>query len=83
LNDSRKGILRVLVTVPGPLVEQERRAIEEAIALRTGKSVEMQIDFDGHLLGGFIARAGSHVYDGSVAAAIRRFQLQVKERTGA
>lgn len=83
LNDSRQGILRVRVTVPGPLVEQEKQAIKEAIALRTGKSVEMQFDFDGHLLGGFIARAGSHVYDGSVAAAIRRFQLQAKERTGA
>jgi F-type H+-transporting ATPase subunit delta len=83
LNDAREGFLRVRVTVPGPLVEEESKAIEEAIARRTGKKVRMQIDFDGTLLGGFIARAGSNVYDGSVAAAIRRFQTQVKERTGA
>jgi F-type H+-transporting ATPase subunit delta len=83
LNDARQGILRVRVTVPGPLALQEEKAIEQAIAERTGKKVQMQIDFDGKLLGGFIARAGSHVYDGSVAAAIRRFQTQVKERTGA
>jgi F-type H+-transporting ATPase subunit delta len=83
LNDARQGILRVRVTVPGPLVEQEEKAIEQAIAQRTGKRVQMQLDFDGKLLGGFIARAGSHVYDGSVAAAIRRFQTQAKERTGA
>ena len=83
LNDSRQGILRVRVTVPGTLGEGEEKAIEEAIALRTGKKIRMHIDFDAALLGGFIARAGSNVYDGSVAAAIRRFQTQVKERTGA
>jgi F0F1-type ATP synthase delta subunit len=43
----------------------------------------MQIDLDAKLLGGFIARAGSHVFDGSVAAAIRQFQKQAKERRGA
>ncbi len=71
------------VTVPGRSREGEEKAIEEAIALRTGKKIRMHIDFDAALLGGFIARAGSNVYDGSVAAAIRRFQTQVKERTGA
>ena len=83
LNDDQQGVLRVRVTVPGPLAGDESKAIEEAIARRTGKKVRMQIDFDEALLGGFIARAGSNVFDGSVAAAIRRFQTQVKERTGA
>ncbi len=83
LNDALQGVLRVRVTVPGALAEQEKNAIEQAIAQRTGKKVQMQLDFDAKLLGGFVARAGSYVYDGSVAAAIRRFQTQVKERTGA
>ena len=83
LNDSLQGFLRVRVTVPGPLAAGEEKAIEQAIAERTGKKIRMHIDFDAALLGGFIARAGSNVYDGSVAAAIRRFQTQVKERTGA
>jgi len=83
LNDALQGILRVRVTVPGPLAEAEKKAIAQAIGERTGKKVEMQLDFDETLLGGFVARAGSQVYDGSVEAAIRRFQTQVKERTGA
>ncbi|HEY1435339.1 MAG TPA: ATP synthase F1 subunit delta [Thermoanaerobaculia bacterium] len=83
LNDARQNILRVRVTVPAPLTEPERKAVEDAIAARTGKTVKTQIDLDPTLLGGFIARAGSQVFDGSVAAAIRRFQTQVKERTGA
>jgi len=83
LNDARKNILRVRVTVPAPLTDAEMAALEGALAARTGKTVQTQIDFDPTLLGGFIARAGSQVFDGSVAAAIRRFQTQVKERTGA
>jgi F-type H+-transporting ATPase subunit delta len=83
LNDARQNILRVRVTVPAPLTDAERKAVEDAIAVRTGKSVRTQIDLDPNLLGGFIARAGSHVFDGSVAAAIRRFQTQAKDRTGA
>lgn len=83
LNDERQNILRVRVTVPATLSDAERRAVEAAIAARTGKSIRTEIDLDPKLLGGFIARAGSQVFDGSVAAAIRRFETQVKERTGA
>jgi len=65
------------------LLEAEKKTVEDAIARRTGMTVQSQIDLDPKLLGGFIARAGSRVFDGSVAAAIRRFQTQVKDRTGA
>lgn len=83
LNDEIQGVLRVRVTVPAPLSEPERQAIQDALAARTGKAVRMQIDLDPKLLGGFVARAGSRVFDGSVAAAIRRFQEQVGETLGA
>ena len=83
LNDQRQNILRVQLTVPAPLTDAERKAVEDAIAARTGMKVQSQIEIDSKLLGGFIAQAGSRVYDGSVAAAIRRFQTQVNERTGA
>ncbi len=83
LNDELLGILRVRVTVPAALSESEEKAIQGVIAERTGKTVKMQIDLDPKLLGGFVARAGSRVFDGSVAAAIRRFQAQVNETLGA
>jgi F-type H+-transporting ATPase subunit delta len=83
LNDERQGILRVGVTVPAAISEEEKKAIEDAIAARTGKKVKTHIDIDAKLLGGFVARAGSNVFDGSVSAAIRKFQEQTKERVGA
>ncbi len=83
LNDQRQNVLRVQLTVPAPMTDAELKSVEDAIAARTGKTVKAQIEIDARLLGGFIAQAGSRVYDGSVAAAIRRFQTQVNERTGA
>jgi F-type H+-transporting ATPase subunit delta len=83
LYDELQNVLRVHVTVPGPLNDGESQAIEAALMARTGKKVKMQIDYDPALLGGFVARAGSRVFDGSVAAAIRRFQEQVGQTLGA
>jgi F-type H+-transporting ATPase subunit delta len=83
LNDEIQGVLRVQVTVPAPVTEGEKIAIQDAIATRTGKTVRMQIDLDPKLIGGFVARAGSRVFDGSVAAEIRRFQAQVSQTLGA
>ena len=83
LYDEIQGVLRVRVTVPAPLADAERQAIQDALVARTGKKVTMEIDLDARLLGGFVARAGSRVFDGSVAAAIRQFQAQVSETLGA
>lgn len=83
LNDQRQNILRVHLRVAAPLTDAERKMVEDALAARTGKTVKAQIEIDSKLLGGFIAQAGSRVYDGSVAAAVRRFQTQANERTGA
>jgi F-type H+-transporting ATPase subunit delta len=83
LNDQRQNVLRVQLTVPAPLTDAERKAVEDAVSARTGKTVKAQIEIDSALLGGFIVQAGSRVYDGSVAAAVRRFQAQANEKTGA
>ena len=83
LYDARQNILRVRVSVPAALTDAQRKTVEDAIARRTGKTVLTQIEIDPKLLGGFVARAGSRVFDGSVAAAVRRFQTTAKERTGA
>lgn len=83
LDDQRRNILRVRVAVPAALDEAQKKRVEDAIARRTGKTVMSQIEIDPALLGGFVARAGSQVFDGSVAASVRRFQTTVTEKTGA
>ena len=83
LVDERRHILRVRIAVPAALTDTQKRRVEEAISRRTGKTVMSQIEIDPALLGGFVARAGSQVFDGSVAASVRRFQTTVMEKTGA
>ncbi|HYX19781.1 MAG TPA: ATP synthase F1 subunit delta [Thermoanaerobaculia bacterium] len=83
LHDEKRNILRVRVSVPAALTDAQKKKVEDAIARRTGKTVISQIEIDPALLGGFVARAGSRVYDGSVSAAIRRFETTVIEKTGA
>jgi F-type H+-transporting ATPase subunit delta len=83
LIDTVQGVLRVRVTVAEALTEPEKQAIADALAARTGKTVKMEIDLDPTLIGGFVARAGSRVFDGSVTAAIRRFQKQAVQTMGA
>jgi F-type H+-transporting ATPase subunit delta len=83
LFDAKRNILRVRVSVPAVLTDAQKKKVEDAIARRTGKTVVSQIEIDPALLGGFVARAGSRVFDGSVATAIRRFQTTVTEKTGA
>jgi F-type H+-transporting ATPase subunit delta len=83
LYDEQRNILRVRVTVPAALTDAQKRKVEDAIARRTGKTVMSEIEIDPALLGGFVARAGSRVFDGSVAAAVRRFETTVTEKTGA
>jgi len=82
-NDVREGIVRARITVAAPIAEEEKKMIEEAIASRTGKRVRLQIDLNARILAGFVARVGSNVFDGSAAAAIRKFEEQARERTGA
>jgi len=82
-HDAAAGIVRAQITVAKEIGEHERKMIEAAIAARTGRTVRTHVDLDPKILGGFIARAGSQIFDGSVAASIRRFQTQVEGKAGA
>jgi F-type H+-transporting ATPase subunit delta len=82
-HDALQGIVRARITVASPIAEDEKTLVEDAIAARTGKKVRIQVVEDPGILAGFVARVGSNVFDGSAVAEIRRFQEQVKQRTGA
>jgi len=82
-HDAAAGIVRAHITVAKPIGEPERKMIEDALAARTGKHVRVQIDQNAAILGGFVARIGSNVFDGSADAAIRKFEADIRQRTGA
>ena len=77
--DARSGVAAVRVTVASPIDEKERSQIEAALARQTGRRLRMRVDVDPNVLGGFVARVGSEVFDASVAHAIERFRTEAKE----
>ena len=56
------------------LNEAETAELKATLEKRFAKSVEIHITVDPTLLGGFVARVGSEIYDASVVGKIERFR---------
>lgn len=66
LRDERMGIVHVDVRAAVELSGDQHRSIEQRFESMTGKKVRISFSLDKQLKGGFIARIGDTVYDGSV-----------------
>jgi F-type H+-transporting ATPase subunit delta len=80
--DVKQGVVAARVTVAAPIEEPERARIELAIGKRTGRKVRMRLEVDPEVLGGFVARVGSEVFDASIATAIESFRTGGREKAG-
>ncbi|HSP14940.1 MAG TPA: ATP synthase F1 subunit delta [Thermoanaerobaculia bacterium] len=56
------------------LTEQELAQLRKTLEQKVGKRVEVHLEMDPSLIGGFVARIGSEVYDASVAGKIHKFR---------
>lgn len=73
-----RQIIQAEVTTAMPLTPDRAAALEQRLARATGRKVTMKTTVDPSIIGGLIARIGSTVYDGSVAAQLEK----MKERLG-
>lgn len=71
------SILPVTATVAQRLSREERARLAEALARRTGKTVELAEEVDPELIGGVVLRLGDTIIDGSVAGQLRRLHQQL------
>ncbi len=76
--DRQLGVVEAVVTVAAPLGDSQQRRIEDALARQLGRRVRMKVEVDPKILAGFIAKAGSEVFDASADRAIERFQGQAR-----
>ncbi len=56
------------------LSEQEEADLRRTLEKKFGRKVELAVTTDPSLIGGFVARIGSEVYDASVAGKIGKFR---------
>jgi F-type H+-transporting ATPase subunit delta len=82
-HDRRSGVVSARVTVAAPVGEEDRKKIADALGRRLNRKVRLELGVDETILGGFVAKVGSEVFDASIRHAIERFQRQTKEGAGA
>lgn len=82
-HDLRQGVVEAAVAVATPVDEAGSARIAKALAHRVGKKVRVHLEIDSRILGGFVARVGSEIFDASAARAIDRFAEEVKEKAKA
>lgn len=66
LADEHAGRLKASVVAASELLPEQRERLRAALARRTGRQVELQVEVDPGLIGGAIARVGGVVIDGSL-----------------
>lgn len=57
-----------------PLSDEDRAELQRTLEKKAGRNVEMILTTDPTLIGGFVAKIGSEVYDASVLGKIDKFR---------
>jgi F-type H+-transporting ATPase subunit delta len=80
LNDARRGITRVDVTVAEPLKPEHVDALRLALAEISGASeVDVELKVDPSIIGGLIVKLGSRMVDSSLKTKLNSIRARMKE----
>ena len=71
------GVAVAKVRSAKSLSPEELTKLADVLGKKLGRKVELDVTTDPKLLGGFIARVGSEVYDASVLGKINKFREQL------
>jgi F-type H+-transporting ATPase subunit delta len=74
---AEKGIALVDVTTAEPLDDASQDLVREHLSRLLGKRVELRLHEDSQIIGGFVARAGDQLIDGSVVNQLRRLRARL------
>lgn len=81
LSYQHRGIVPVTIRVATRLTPEERLQITDALAKKTGKTIELHEEIDPSILGGAVLRLGDTIIDGSVTGYLRRLRKRLTSRT--
>jgi len=71
LADARRGIEEAQVTTAVPLEDEEREKLSRHLSAITGKAIRLTTRLDPAIIGGFVARVGDRLIDGSLRSRLR------------
>lgn len=74
---AERGTALVDVTTAEPLDDAGQELVREHLSRVLGKSIELRLHEDSDIIGGFVARAGDQVIDGSVVNKLRRLRARL------
>jgi F-type H+-transporting ATPase subunit delta len=75
-------VVRAEVTTATPIGPDRAKAIEQGLALLTGRSVRLGVRTDRSIIGGVVTRIGDTIYDGSVTRQLELMKIRLTEGAG-
>ena len=82
LLDDHRGIERAEVVSSVPLDDEQRRRVSDLLEGMVGKQVRLNSRVEPSILGGFVARVGDRVIDGSARTRLDQMRRRIVERVG-
>ena len=82
LRNKRMGVLHLNVTSGTTLSGEQQKALQERFADLTQKTISMDVAVDASLRGGFLARIGDTVFDGTIKRQLEILRRRFLEGTG-
>ena len=79
--DSYLGVEHAKVTTAIPVDEESRKKLSERLSAITGKKIVMTTEVDPAIIGGFVARAGDELIDGSTKAKLEALKKRLVTQT--
>jgi F-type H+-transporting ATPase subunit delta len=70
--DERGGVVAAEITTARPIPEELKNTLHATLASATGRTVRLTFATDENIIGGFVARIGSTIFDGSVENRLER-----------
>ncbi len=79
--DRSRNVVEAHLRAARPLADAEAEEIRSALEGRTRRTVRLRTETEPALLGGFVVRIGSEVYDASLASRLARVRAALHEET--
>jgi F-type H+-transporting ATPase subunit delta len=79
LADAYQGIEHAEVITAIPLDEEDRKRISQRLAQITGSQIVLSTEVDPELIGGFVARIGDRLIDGSTKSKLKALRKSLVE----